>query len=205
MKALFIEPMESRAADTIPIGADWSYEVKLDGYRAEAIRHGDKTYIYSRNGNDLTRDFSDVVHELDHLPEGTIVDGEVAALDPQGRPRFNLMQNRKSAKAHVVYFAFDILMHKGKYVTKLQLSERRELLRATVRPGRHVSISEWTASADNLLRFVHEHHLEGSLRSAQTLSINRASGRAPGSRFRCTARRSLSSAATRPAISAWMR
>jgi len=161
MKALFIEPMESRAADTIPVGTGWSYEVKLDGYRSEAIRHGNKTYIYSRNGNDLTRDFPEVVEELDQLPDGTIIDGEMAALDPQGRPRFNLMQNRKSAKAHVVYFAFDILMHKGKYVTKLPLSERRELLRATVRPGRHVSISEWAASADNLLRFVHEHQLEG--------------------------------------------
>jgi DNA ligase D-like protein (predicted ligase) len=164
LKAAFIEPMESRPADTLPTDADWTYEVKIDGYRAEVIRRGDKTLLYSRNGNDLTRDFQDIAESLEHLPDGTIIDGELAALDPHGRPRFTLMQNRKSANAHVVYFVyfvFNILMHKGKDLTKLPLSERRKLIRSVIEPSEYVSISEWTGSADSLVRFVHEHQLEG--------------------------------------------
>ena len=73
--------------------------------------------------------------ELENLPPETVIDGELVALDRNGVPRFNLLQNYRSGSAHLMYFAFDILAHKGKDVTKLALSERRELLRSTVKRG----------------------------------------------------------------------
>ncbi len=59
-------------------------------------------------------------------------------------PRFNLLQNDRSGSAHLMYFAFDILMHKGKDVTKLPLSDRRELLRSIVKRGNHIDLAAWS-------------------------------------------------------------
>lgn len=89
------------------------------------------------------------------------------------------MQNRRSSKTHIVYFVFDILMYKDKDLAKLPLSKRREVLRTAVQSTGNVSVSEWTSSVENLLRFVHEHQLEGIV-AKQTDSIYQP-GKRPGS------------------------
>jgi ATP-dependent DNA ligase len=58
---------------------------------------------------------------LTSLPHGTVIDGELVAIDNDGRPDFNLLQNYRSSEAHLVYFAFDILAHKGKSLLELAL------------------------------------------------------------------------------------
>jgi hypothetical protein len=83
---------------------------------------------------------------LEHLPAGTIVDGELAALDSHGCPRFTLLQNFRRERARLVYFVFDILAHKGRELTGTPLSERRSLLRSVVQTGDCVAISEFTTS-----------------------------------------------------------
>ena len=90
------------------------------------------------------------------------------------------MQNRKSANAHIVYFAFYILMLEGKDPTKLPLSKRRELLRSAVKPSDHVTISEWASSAENLLVSSERISWKALLPSAQTAYINQASARDHG-------------------------
>jgi bifunctional non-homologous end joining protein LigD len=112
-KATFIEPMLLLRVEKLPQGADWSYEIKLDGYRALAIKSSGKVQLRSRNDNDFTERYSLIAAALRSMPNETVLDGEMAALDEEGRPSFNLLQNYGSAKAPLVYFAFDLLVLKG--------------------------------------------------------------------------------------------
>lgn len=102
--------------EKLPQGADWSYEIKLDGYRAIAFKAEGKVQLHSRNDNDFTVRYSPIAKALSKLPDETVVDGEVAALDESGRPSFNLLQNYGSSKAPLVYFVFDLLVLSGRNV-----------------------------------------------------------------------------------------
>jgi bifunctional non-homologous end joining protein LigD len=85
----------------------------------------------------------------------------LVALNTEGKPDFNLMQNYKSAEAHLVYFAFDILFHKGKPLLDLPLTDRRRILRDVVKPNDRVQIVEVSNNAADIVRFVKAHQLEG--------------------------------------------
>ena len=71
----------------------WEYQLKFDGYRAIAFKTGGKIHLRSRNDNDFSVRYSDVVKGLAKLPDDTVIDGEVIALDEDGRPSFNILQN----------------------------------------------------------------------------------------------------------------
>ncbi|CAN5441391.1 hypothetical protein BH10ACI4_BH10ACI4_28310 [soil metagenome] len=160
--ASFVESMECLPVTELPEGPEWSYEIKLDGYRLEAIRAGGETTLYSRKANVLNRKFGYVAKALDYLPAETILDGELVAMGADGKPNFNLLQNFKSAASQITYYAFDVLMHKGQDLTQLPLSERRELLRTIVRPSEHVDLSAVSdLTATKMLAFVKEQGLEG--------------------------------------------
>jgi ATP-dependent DNA ligase len=109
-KLHFIESMECLPVAKLPEGPEWSYEIKLDGYRLEAIKEAKETRLYSRRGNLLTGKFPYLAAALSKLPNGTILDGEVVALDAQRRSDFNLLQNFRSTETHIHYYAFDILV-----------------------------------------------------------------------------------------------
>jgi ATP-dependent DNA ligase len=128
----FVEAMECLPVAVIPEGPNWTYEIKLDGFRLEAIRSGGETTLYSWNQNILNKRFPYIAKALSGLPTGTILDGELVALDPEGRPSFNLLQNFRSAESHIIYYVFDILAHKHRDLTQLPLVERREILQTVV-------------------------------------------------------------------------
>ena len=117
-----------------------TYEIKLDGYRMIAVRN-DKPELYSRLKNSNTSRFPEIATALISLPHGTVIDGELVAIDNDGRPNFNLLQNYRSSEAHLVYFAFDILAHKGKSLLELPLVERRKILRDVVEPNERVQLA----------------------------------------------------------------
>jgi ATP dependent DNA ligase domain len=83
--AAFIEPMECLAVAKLPDGAQWLYEIKLDGYRAEAMRSDSGVILFSRSRKSFNKQFSLIVEALAGLPENTVIDGEVVALDELGR------------------------------------------------------------------------------------------------------------------------
>jgi bifunctional non-homologous end joining protein LigD len=83
--------MECLPVPTLPEGKEWSYEIKLDGFRLEAVKKKGETTLYSRRGNILNRKFPCIATALQDLPNNTILDGEVVALDGQGRSDFNLL------------------------------------------------------------------------------------------------------------------
>src|SRR5580765_4855356 len=107
-KNAFVEPMLLLRAESLPDGDAWQYELKFDGYRALAIKTGGKVHLRSRNDNDFNLRYPAVVQALGALPDETVIDGEVVALDETGRPSFNTLQNYGSAKAPVFYYVFDV-------------------------------------------------------------------------------------------------
>jgi ATP-dependent DNA ligase len=88
----FIESMECLPVTKIPEGPEWTYEIKLDGYHLEVVRSGGETTLYSRRKNVLNRKFHYVAKALDYLPKDTVLDGELVAMGPDGKPNFNLLQ-----------------------------------------------------------------------------------------------------------------
>src|SRR5260370_29340320 len=78
-------------------------ELKLDGYRMQALKLGGKVHLRSRRGASYTESFPDIVMDLNELPEGSVIDGELAALDAAGRPRLGLLQNHRTSSAPIVY------------------------------------------------------------------------------------------------------
>src|SRR5690348_14117006 len=80
--ASFIEPMECLAVPKLRDGPQWVYEIKLDGYRALGIRSYRGVRLLSRRNNSFNRQYPLIVEALSELPEETVVDGEIVALDP---------------------------------------------------------------------------------------------------------------------------
>jgi DNA ligase D-like protein (predicted ligase) len=161
VKASFIESMECLPVTSLPEGPQWTYEIKLDGYRLEAVRHNGRVTLYSRRKNVLNAKFQYIADALAKLPDETVVDGEIVAMDPTGKSDFNLLQNFRSAESNIHYFAFDVLIHKGKQLTELPLAERRVILKKILPQNSHVSLSISDDSASHLLKFVKTNGLEG--------------------------------------------
>ena len=111
----FIEPMECRRASKLPEGGDWVYEIKQDGYRATVLVDGNSALIYSISGQDFTSQFPHIAFALRNLKHGNLaLDGEIVALDENGRASFQELQNRRTSRLPIVYYAFDILHHNGR-------------------------------------------------------------------------------------------
>lgn len=134
-KARFIEPMLLLRTDRLPGDTErWAYQLKLDGYRAIAFKTAGTVHLRSRNDNELGVRFSGVLRGLAKLPNDTVMDGELVALDAAGRPSFNTLQNYGSAPASVIYYVFDVMVLAGIDVTEKPLAARQDLLERKVLP-----------------------------------------------------------------------
>ena len=143
----FIPPMRATLATTAFSDPDWLYEVKWDGYRVEAVVRDGRARLWTRNRQDAARYFPDLAGPAPWIDaREAIVDGEVVALDEDGRPRFSLLQDRTGIRtgrlagskrpgppAPVVYQAFDLLHLDGRSLLGVPLEERKRLLRTRLR------------------------------------------------------------------------
>jgi DNA ligase D-like protein (predicted ligase) len=120
--------------DLLPRGEQWQYELKLDGYRAIAFKQNGAVHLRSRNDRDFNARYPGVVAALEKLPENTVIDGELVAFDPEGRPSFNALQNHGSSAGPVVYYVFDVMVLAGEDLTHEPLTRRRNLLEQKVLP-----------------------------------------------------------------------
>jgi bifunctional non-homologous end joining protein LigD len=155
--------MECLAVSKLPSGSDWVYEIKLDGYRALAINSNDKLSLYSRRRKSFNRQYQHVFEALRDLPQNTVVDGEIVALDDLGRPDFNLLQHSRNQASRICYFVFDLLVYDSRDLIQLPLIERREILRSRVKfeSSRIVIAEYFEASVDTMLQSAREQGLEG--------------------------------------------
>src|SRR5437763_16769668 len=83
-EASFVEPMECLSVSKLPEAPRWIWEIKLDGYRAIAVKSGGEVKLFSRQKKFLNTQFSSIVEGLADLPAETVVDGELVAVDDSG-------------------------------------------------------------------------------------------------------------------------
>jgi bifunctional non-homologous end joining protein LigD len=162
--AKFVEPMAALVTAKLPEGEQWVYELKFDGYRALALKHGNSVRLVSRKGNELTRDYPDVVEAVQGIAAKTaLLDGEIVALDAEGRPSFQMLQHRASLgkNRRVVYYAFDLLNLNGRDVRGLPLEKRKELLAGVIKGSRVLLSSNLDGPPDVLIEQVAKLKLEG--------------------------------------------
>jgi bifunctional non-homologous end joining protein LigD len=95
-KASFVEPMECLSVPRLPGGSQWLREIKLDGYRVLAVKSGSDVTLFSRPWKSLNGQFPYIVERLADLPDRTVVDGELVAIDDSGRPDFHLLQKSET-------------------------------------------------------------------------------------------------------------
>jgi bifunctional non-homologous end joining protein LigD len=136
--------MAARAVKALPEGDEWLYEVKWDGYRALLIKDGREVRVRSRNDKDLRRMYPTVAAAgLRLKAEQIVLDGEIVALGPDGRPSFQALQHRSShAKHEIVFYAFDMLSLNGRDLTAEPLTKRRKPLQKIITADPVVRLSQ---------------------------------------------------------------
>ena len=171
-----IYPMLAESIEKPFDDKDWLFEIKWDGYRAIAFIESGKVRLVSRNQNELTGRYP----ELKNLPEyvnakTAILDGEVVALDEEGRASFSLMQQRTgfrpggkriAAKADipVLYYAFDLIYLDGYDYRRVNLIERKKKLREILKDGDSLRYSDhYEAQGIALFEIARQKKLEGIL------------------------------------------
>jgi bifunctional non-homologous end joining protein LigD len=125
-------------ATKVPKADGWLFEMKFDGYRCQAAISGKAVRLYTRRGNDWTDKFARVLPPLQKLTRGTaLIDGEICALDAEGRPDFSLLKVAIGAGGPLVFFAFDLLEVGSKDLAPLPQIKRKERLEKLIgeQPG----------------------------------------------------------------------
>lgn len=129
-----IKPQLALTRKQLPLGEEWAYEQKLDGFRAIVFVDGDDTYVQSRGGKALSRYFP----ELSFAPGRYVLDGELVIRDAEGRLEFDALQSRihpaesrialLSREIPASYVAFDLLAEGDEALLGTPLRERRARL-----------------------------------------------------------------------------
>ena len=112
----FIEPMKARLVESPPKG-NWIYEIKFDGFRAMALKDDGGVRLLSRNEKDFGSKFPEVLDSIAKIrAHDAIIDGEIVALDSEGRSSFQLLQAHAlgAARPSIFFYAFDLLQLNGK-------------------------------------------------------------------------------------------
>ena len=157
------QPMLATLAGEVPKGDGWLHEIKWDGYRIVATVAGGEPELRTRKDQDYTERFENVAKELVKALKtpDCVVDGEVCALDEEGRPSFSAMQQGKPGTP-IVYYLFDLLEVEGEPIIDLPLEERRERLEKLLdKRNKTVRFSESFDDGEALLAAAEKQGLEG--------------------------------------------
>ena len=128
MEPAFIEPMQCKPVTALPAGEKWTFEIKFDGYRCIAVKRGQEVTLFSRHKKVLNKRFPGVVDALASLDGDFVLDGELVALDSQGRPSFQILQNNLSRIASDLFLRFRPAEPRWGTLVNLPIERRRELL-----------------------------------------------------------------------------
>jgi bifunctional non-homologous end joining protein LigD len=177
-KTLFlkIKPMLAHPFEKAFDSKEWVFEVKWDGVRAILFKNNNSIQIQSRNGNDISRLYPEIVNAAKLSLRGrnsTIIDGEIVVLNEKGLPDFHTHQHRMhiqnpheimslSVKNPSTYYVFDILYNENKNLEGLGYLERRQLLSSVLKTNDTIRISEYIdEKGTKILSSSKELNLEG--------------------------------------------
>jgi bifunctional non-homologous end joining protein LigD len=179
-----LSPMLAESAERAFSGTDWQFEIKWDGYRAFLFMLSDSVEFYSRNHLKLGATFPQLSKINDYVNVSeAIIDGEIVALDSEGKPNFQALQNRLGFKINrsrkrqgqpdpplsklptdvkIVFIAFDIIFANGKSFVDSKLVDRRNFLRAIIKDGGPIRFSDHIIKeGEELFHKVQQMGLEG--------------------------------------------
>lgn len=163
----FIPPQLPRLVSFLPEeGGRWLYEMKFDGYRIQSHIKDNIGNLFTRNALNWSNTFPHLLNALEHLPiKNAIIDGEMVALDEEGKSNFQKLQNslkNKNDKA-LRYYAFDLLYLNGKDLRELPLVERKEMLKDILKdaPSNIVYSDHFFEDGKGFYQVACEHQLEG--------------------------------------------
>lgn len=170
-----IRPMLATLVDRSFDDPQWLYEIKWDGYRAIAFLDSGSVRLVSRNQNDLTAAYPELGSISGSVKARTAaLDGEIVALDEQGRPSFSLMQQRTGVgeggrrirrtrdDIPVVYYVFDLLYLDGYDLMQADLEQRKKLLASILSPSDLVRYSDhYVGNGKALFEVAAQRGLEG--------------------------------------------
>ncbi len=170
-----IHPMLATSVEKPFDDPEWLFEIKWDGYRAVTFLQDGKVRLVSRNQNELTGEFPEL-HELSKLikAKNAVLDGEVVALDEQGKASFSLMQQRTGIRKggrrvgarrelQIVYYLFDLLYLDGYDLRQVALEQRKQALAQIIAPSELVRYSDHFPQGLALFEVAKKKGLEGIL------------------------------------------
>jgi bifunctional non-homologous end joining protein LigD len=140
-----LRPMLATLTDKPFDDPEWIFETKWDGFRLMAETRRGSVSLYSRNGIDLSSKYPTICAALRPINRFAVIDGELVALDANGRSRFQLLQNAERETARLLYCAFDLLYLDDDDLRDWPLVERKELLQRILpkNPLLHYSSHVW--------------------------------------------------------------
>jgi len=153
---------------------EWLFEIKWDGYRAVAFIEDGTVRVVSRNQNDLTAQYPELIElAKTEKAETAVLDGEIVALDEQGRPSFSLMQQRTGFRPGrhrlpgrpeipILYYAFDLIYADGYDLRRVKLEDRKQALLSLIEPSDVLRYSDhYSGNGQALLEVARQRGLEG--------------------------------------------
>jgi bifunctional non-homologous end joining protein LigD len=165
---------------TVPTAPGWAFEFKWDGVRAIVAAAAGQVRLTSRNGNDVTAGYPEIVQACAAIPGPVLLDGELVALDATGRPDFGLLQQRMHVRAPaaelrervpVSLYVFDVLQVNAQRLLGEPFDARRERLLGlglVGLAGVAVPPSFTDVSGPQLLEVARGHRLEGVVAKRRT-------------------------------------
>jgi bifunctional non-homologous end joining protein LigD len=170
--------MAARVVDKLPEGDEWMYELKFDGYRALILKDGLQVRLRSRNDKDLTGAYPSIAAAgLRLRADQAVIDGEIVAVDANGRPSFQALQHPSAHRRHAIaFYAFDLLHLDGQDLTGSPLEDRRAALPELVSDSGVLLSTELPGTVQQVVQAVQGLGLEG------VIAKRRSSRYTPGDR-----------------------
>lgn len=156
------DPMLATLVDKLPDSDEWDYEPKWDGYRLLTYVNDGKVSLFSRNKVAYNDKFPDIVEEFTDFPVNVVLDGEVVALNEDGEASFQTLQNYlKDGKGKIVYHIFDILYADKFNLSDLSLTDRKKLLKQTIKNNKLVEVNKSFDTLKEAQKYVKDNLMEG--------------------------------------------
>lgn len=157
----------AKLSSVIPKGKEWIYEIKYDGYRIVSYIDSNRVKLFSRNGNDYSKNFSDIASSLQSFFKGrqVVLDGEIAVIDENGKTDFSSLQNyvKNKTNKNLCYIVFDVLALDGEDIREKPLSYRKQKLKSILgkAPDNIILGSYMTKNGEQFFKAVSGLGLEG--------------------------------------------
>jgi bifunctional non-homologous end joining protein LigD len=168
-----ILPMEPMMSDRVPTGREWTHQIKWDGVRCLTYFDGKTVRLFNRKLRERTRHYPELVDVRSYCEaESVILDGEVIAFGPDGKPSFHEVMRRDGIRrmerveqvrksVPIVYMVFDVLFWNGEWINRRPMTERIDILQRIIKPSDGVQVVAANDEGEALYRVIEEHGLEG--------------------------------------------